>query len=53
MATIKVAVDGTTVEVNVASIPAAQEIANHYGRRVRLFSKWTNKYLGDLAPEVK
>jgi hypothetical protein len=51
MPTIQVLVDGTAVEMNVTCVPAAQEVADYYGRRVRLFSKWTKTYLGDLAPQ--
>lgn len=48
---IAVAVDGTAIELHVSTTGAAQDIANYYGRRVRLFCRWSRRYMGDLAPQ--
>jgi hypothetical protein len=45
-----VAIDGTEDEIRVATTEAAQAVADRYGRRVRIFCRWTRKYIGDLAP---
>jgi hypothetical protein len=50
---IAVAVDGAAVELNVSTTAAAQDVADHYGRRVRLFCRWTRRYIGDLAPRAR
>lgn len=52
LAGITVTVDGTAVELHVSTTAAAQEVADHYGRRVRLFCRWSQRYMGDLAPKA-